>query len=85
MPKNSGRSIVRVVVESDVSAALQGICEKRGMTQISVLSRLVRWSIKQEATIQNEMLDSDLTAKSIGTSRRLLQYLATSPHRSDHT
>jgi hypothetical protein len=83
MPGNSSRSIVRVIVESDVSVTLGAICEKRGMTQVSVLSRLVRWCVKQEETIQNEVLNSDPMAESNETSRRLLRDLANSPHRSE--
>jgi hypothetical protein len=83
MPTNSGKSIVRVVVGPGVSASFQAICKKRGMTQISLVCRLIRWCAKQEETIQAEILNSDPTANSDESSRRLLRYLANSPRRSD--
>jgi hypothetical protein len=76
MPTNSERSVTGAIVEAEVSASLQAICKKRGMTQLAVLSRLVRWVAKQEDKIQHEVLHTDPTKESIETSRRLLRYIA---------
>jgi hypothetical protein len=49
--------------------------QETGMTQLTVLSRLVRWVAKQEDKIQHEVLHTDPTKESIETSRRLLRHI----------
>lgn len=50
------RSIVRVQLTPPVKKKLDALCEKRGMTQISVMSRLVGWLCDQDDLIQAAVL-----------------------------
>ena len=47
---------MRIQLDSGTKHELDGLCEKRGMTQIAVMSRLVRWFVKQDDTIQAAVL-----------------------------
>jgi hypothetical protein len=48
--------IVRIQLERDTMKALEEIIERRGMTQISAMSRLVKWMGRQDADIQRAIL-----------------------------
>lgn len=52
------RAIMRVQLDSATKTELDDLCDKRGMTQIAVMSRLVDWFVRQDALIQAAVLSS---------------------------
>jgi hypothetical protein len=52
----SNRSIMRIQLDASAKAELDKICDKRGMTQIAVMSRLVGWFVKQDEVIQTSVM-----------------------------
>jgi predicted transcriptional regulator len=69
------RAIMRIQLDSGTKHELDDLCDKRGMTQIAVMSRLVRWFVKQDDTIQAAVLDS-LSPESLSRlAKQLLKQL----------
>lgn len=70
------RYTVRVQLDPEGKEALDALCQLRGMTQIAVMSRLVKWFFKQDELIQASVLGllSDESQREL--ARRLLQRLA---------
>jgi hypothetical protein len=54
MPAN--RAIMRIQLDASAKNELDKICDKRGMTQIAVMSRLVGWFVKQDDVIQTAVM-----------------------------
>jgi hypothetical protein len=52
----SKRAVIRLQLDLAAKKALDALCESRGMTQISVLSRLVKWFSKQDDIVQASIL-----------------------------
>ena len=50
------RAVIRLQMESASKKQVDEVCEKRGMTQIAVLSRVVKWFGKQDEVIQARVL-----------------------------
>jgi hypothetical protein len=50
------RAVIRLELELSVKQALDDLCERRGMTQISVTSRLVHWLLKQDEIVQASVM-----------------------------
>jgi hypothetical protein len=50
------RAVIRLQLEITAKHGLDKLCEKRGMTQIAVLSRLVRWFVAQDEVVQASVL-----------------------------
>jgi hypothetical protein len=50
------RAVIRLQLEITAKQGLDKLCEKRGMTQIAVLSRLVRWFVAQDEVVQASVL-----------------------------
>lgn len=65
------RAIMRIQLDSATKADLDELCDKRGMTQIAVMSRLVDWFIRQDDLIQVAVL-SALTDESLARLARQL-------------
>jgi predicted transcriptional regulator len=69
------RAIMRIQLDAGTKHELDELCEKRGMTQIAVMSRLVRWFVKQDDTIQAAVLKS-LSQESLSQlAKQLLKHL----------
>jgi hypothetical protein len=51
------KSIIRIIVNSADESRLKALCEKRGMTQISLVSRIVKWLGRQDAEVQGGILN----------------------------
>jgi predicted transcriptional regulator len=49
---------MRIQLDSATKDELDELCEKRGMTQVAVMSRLVNWFIKQDDLIKTAVLAS---------------------------
>lgn len=67
------RAILRIQLDRAGKEGLERICEQRGMTQIAVMSRLVRWFMGQNEVIQLSvlgLLSEDLAAP---LARQLLE------------
>jgi hypothetical protein len=72
----SQKSIIRILVESDDESLLKAICDKRGMTQISLVSRMVKWLARQDARIQGDILNAEPgdLSKSLNLVRKLASF-----------
>jgi hypothetical protein len=70
------RAIIRLQLESSAKQGLDDLCERRGMTQIAVMSRLVRWLVAQDEVVQASVLGL-LSEQTLGDlSQALLKRLA---------
>ena len=45
------RAVIRLQLDIAAKQALDKLCERRGMTQIAVLSRLVKWFANQDEIV----------------------------------
>jgi len=70
------RAIMRIQLDSSAKAELDKVCDRRGMTQIAVMSRLVGWFVRQDEVIQTAVLSSlgDNTLAKL--AKQLLKQLA---------
>jgi hypothetical protein len=50
------RAVIRLQLDIVAKQQLDKLCEKRGMTQIAVLSRLVKWFGRQDEVVQASVL-----------------------------
>ena len=56
--------VMRIQVDADAKRAIDAICERRGMTQIAIMSRLIGWFLGQDSIVQTcvmEALSADAT------------------------
>jgi hypothetical protein len=76
MSATSKRVVVRIQLDLEAKDALDGLCDRRGMTQIAVMSRLVKWLVQQDDFVQTAVL-SGLDKETLASlSKRLLQRLS---------
>jgi len=52
------RAIMRIQLDVAAKNELDKFCDLRGMTQISVMSRLVGWFVRQDDVIQTSVMAS---------------------------
>jgi hypothetical protein len=70
------RAVIRLQLEISAKHALDDLCERRGMTQIAVMSRLVRWLVVQDEVVQASVLGL-LSPETLGDlSQALLKRMA---------
>jgi hypothetical protein len=70
------RAVIRLQLEISAKKGLDDLCERRGMTQIAVMSRLVRWLVAQDEVVQASVLGL-LSEESLGNlSQALLKRMA---------
>lgn len=50
------RAVIRLQLEVEAKRALDDLCDARGMTQIAVLSRVVKWFVAQDEVVQASVL-----------------------------
>ena len=50
------RAVIRLELEAISKKQIDDVCEKRGMTQIAVLSRMVKWFYGQDELLQAAVL-----------------------------
>jgi hypothetical protein len=50
------RAVIRLQLDIVAKQQLDKLCERRGMTQIAVLSRLVKWFGRQDEVVQASVL-----------------------------
>jgi len=70
------RAIMRIQLDSSAKAELDKVCDKRGMTQIAVMSRLVGWFVRQDEVIQTAVMSSLADATMANLAKQLLKQLA---------
>jgi hypothetical protein len=69
------RAVIRLAMESASKKQVDDVCKERGMTQIAVLSRLVKWFASQDEMVQASILGL-LSEQMVGdVSKRLLDRL----------
>jgi hypothetical protein len=70
------RAIMRIQLDADAKQELDRLCDKRGMTQIAVMSRLVGWFVRQDDVIQTAVMAS-LSEPTLGKlARQVLKRMA---------
>jgi hypothetical protein len=73
------RSIMRIALDEGAKDRIEGICQRRGMTQISLVSRLVNWFSEQDDHIQTDVLQTVTGGSSSAFAKSLLKKLSSSP------
>lgn len=76
MAAKLGRSIIRLSVEYGDLQKLEAFCASHGMTQISALSRMVKWLARQDHETQSDILIPD-SGDSVKKTVKLLKRIAT--------
>jgi len=70
------RAIIRIQFDLDAKKALDELCERRGMTQIAVTSRLMKWFVLQDEAIQSAVLGG-LSEQAVATlAKHVLEKIA---------
>lgn len=70
------RAIMRIQLDTSAKNDLDRFCEKRGMTQIAVMSRLVGWFIRQDDVIQTAVMESLSDSAMAQLARQLLKRMS---------
>ena len=70
------RAIMRIQLDARAKEELDELCDRRGMTQIAVMSRLVGWFVKQDDMIQTAVMASLSDPELRRLARQLLKQLA---------
>jgi hypothetical protein len=72
------RSIMRIALAEGAKARVEGICQRRGMTQISLMSRVVNWFSEQDDRLQTDVLQTPTAGSSSAFAKSLLKKLSSS-------
>jgi len=67
---------MRIQLDAGAKEELDELCDKRGMTQIAVMSRLVGWFVKQDDVIQTAVMASLSEPELRRLAKQLLKQLA---------
>jgi hypothetical protein len=70
------RAIMRIQLDAPSKTELDKLCERRGMTQIAVMSRLVGWFIKQDDMIQTAVMSSLSEPAMAQLARQMLKHIS---------
>lgn len=70
------RSIMRIQLDASAKDELDKVCEKRGMTQIAVMSRLVGWFVRQDDVIQTAVMSTLSDTAMSQLAKQLLKRLS---------
>lgn len=73
------RSILRIQLDQSAKEGLERVCLQRGMTQISVMSRLVDWFVQQDEVIQLSVLRLLPDELAAPAAQQVLQRLIAQP------
>ncbi len=82
MNANAKRAVIRLQLDREAKQNLDEMCERRGMTQIAVISRLVTWFSKQNDLIQTSVLGGLQSADIAELSKLMLKRMAKEEDRS---
>lgn len=69
------RSVMRIQLDTRSKDRLAEICQKRGMTQIAALTRIVDWFSRQDEVIQTSVLHNLSQGSLSGMAKSLLKKL----------
>jgi hypothetical protein len=78
---NPIRPVIRLQVDLPAKQALDALCELRGMTQISVMSRLVNWFVGQDEVVQATILGLLSESAIASLPRTILQRIVDAPEK----
>lgn len=67
------RSIIRLQIASESKQMLDELCDRRGMTQIVTMSRLVEWFAQQDDFIQSCVLNQISPDAQSDLAKKLLE------------
>jgi hypothetical protein len=70
------KMIIRIELDHSDADALKDVCDRRGMTQISLVSRMVKWLARQDSEVQVDILNTDPEDWSKDKNLKLLKRLA---------
>jgi hypothetical protein len=70
------KTIIRLALGPKEMRKLDDVCEKRGMTQISAVSRMVMWLARQDHDIQTDILSLGSDDSSDTKRLKLLKRIA---------
>jgi hypothetical protein len=76
------RAIMRIQLDASAKGDLDKFCDKRGMTQIAVMSRLVSWFVHQDDMIQSSVMGSLSEGSFAKLAKQLLKNLASHKENS---
>lgn len=66
---------MRIQLDTPAKDELETLCKKRGMTQIAMMSRLVRWFVRQDEVIQTAVLAQLSDEAMASLARQMLKRL----------
>ena len=72
------RSIMRIELDDAAMDRLQKICRRRGMTQVSMMSRVVNWFSEQDDRVQMELLGNPTAGSTSAFARSILKKFSSS-------
>jgi hypothetical protein len=72
------RSIMRIEMDLGAKDRIEGICLRRGMTQVSLMSRVVDWFSQQDDHVQTAVLQSPSNGSTTELRKSLLKKLSSS-------
>jgi hypothetical protein len=67
---------MRIQLDASAKGELEKFCDKRGMTQIAVMSRLVGWFVRQDELIQTAVMGSLTDISVAKLARQMLKRLS---------
>jgi hypothetical protein len=70
------RAIMRIQMDAQAKTRMEKLCEKRGMTQVAMTSRVMNWFLDQDETVQAMVLGSLSEESMAPLARTLLERLA---------
>jgi hypothetical protein len=82
MAKINRKTIIRIEIDPDDADSLKELCDKRGMTQISLVSRMVKWLGHQDSEVQSDILNAGQSPTKAGHVK-LLKRLASTARSGD--
>jgi hypothetical protein len=78
----ASRVIVRIELTPSAKTRLNGLSDKKGMTQVAMLSRLVEWFANQSDLIQAAVLGQYPVEIESDVAKLILKHMASNPRKS---
>jgi hypothetical protein len=83
MPQVYRKTIIRIAIDPADENSLKEICDKRGMTQISLVSRMVKWLAQQDSEVQSDILNNEAENWTKPKTVKLLKRMALPGRKAD--
>ncbi|MGA2497914.1 MAG: hypothetical protein ABSH20_09240 [Tepidisphaeraceae bacterium] len=71
----ASRIILRIELTAPAKKALESMTDKKGMTQVAMLSRLVEWLALQPAAVQTAVLAQNASETQAETARLIARQM----------